>query len=255
MHLILTGATGLVGSAVLDTMLKTKEITKISILSRREVPMATAAADPRVNIINHTDFSNYADSNLLPQLQGATGCVWALGISQNSVTADEYVKITKDYALKAAEAFVQLGTPETPFRFVYVSGEGAAHKPGMFTQLFGRVKGETEMALGDLSEKSGGKLRADSVRPGAVDAQGHEAIAPFLQKREWWYSPTIAVMRPGLKMLAKSFHSPTLEMGTFMTRMAMGQVDGRLEGSGAFRYGPSWVVPNAAIRKMMQTPF
>lgn len=87
MHLILTGATGLVGSATLDAMLKMKDITKISILSRRPVPMADEAKDPRVNVIIHKDFNAYPPE-ILRQLQGATGAVWALGISQNQVSAE-----------------------------------------------------------------------------------------------------------------------------------------------------------------------
>lgn len=39
MHLILTGATGLIGSGVLDAMLATPEISRLSILSRRPVPL------------------------------------------------------------------------------------------------------------------------------------------------------------------------------------------------------------------------
>lgn len=84
MHLILTGATGLVGSAVLDAMIKTKDISRISILSRRPVKMVEDAKDPRVNVILHEDFEKY-DSALLRQLKGASGVVWALGISQSQV--------------------------------------------------------------------------------------------------------------------------------------------------------------------------
>jgi uncharacterized protein YbjT (DUF2867 family) len=84
MHLILTGATGLVGSGVLDAMIKTKDITSISILSRRPVKMVEGLNDPRVNVITHSDFSKY-DSEVLQKLTGATGCVWALGISQSQV--------------------------------------------------------------------------------------------------------------------------------------------------------------------------
>lgn len=87
MHLILTGATGLCGSSVLDAMLKTKEVTKISIISRRPVKMAEDSKDPRVNVILHQDFETY-DTGLLSQLQGATGCVWSLGISQTQVSAE-----------------------------------------------------------------------------------------------------------------------------------------------------------------------
>lgn len=84
MHLILTGATGLVGSGVLDAMIKSKDITKISILSRRPVAMAEAARDPRINVVINTDFEKY-DPAVLAKLKGATGCVWALGISQTQV--------------------------------------------------------------------------------------------------------------------------------------------------------------------------
>jgi len=87
MHLILTGATGLVGSAVLDAMIKTKDVTRISVLSRRPVKMAEAAKDPRVHVIQHSDFGTYPKS-VLDELRGANGCVWALGISQTQVNAE-----------------------------------------------------------------------------------------------------------------------------------------------------------------------
>ena len=87
MHLILTGATGLVGGGVLDAMIKMKDVTKISILSRRPVPMADAAKDPRINVVIHKDFAKY-DAEVLNKLKGAEGCVWALGISQTQVSKE-----------------------------------------------------------------------------------------------------------------------------------------------------------------------
>ncbi len=85
MHLILTGATGLVGSAVLDAMINMKEVSRISILSRRPVKMAEDVNDPRINVILHNDFTEY-NADVLAQLSGASGCVWALGTGQNTVT-------------------------------------------------------------------------------------------------------------------------------------------------------------------------
>lgn len=87
MHVILTGATGLVGTGVLDAMIKATDITKISILTRRPVQMAEDAKDPRINVIIHKDFETY-DAELLEKLKGARGCVWALGISQTQVSAE-----------------------------------------------------------------------------------------------------------------------------------------------------------------------
>lgn len=56
-------------------MIKMKGVTKISILSRRPVPMAEDAKDPRINVIIHKDFTKY--DSVLNQLKGARGCVWA----------------------------------------------------------------------------------------------------------------------------------------------------------------------------------
>lgn len=99
MHVILTGATGLVGSAVLHAMTKNPEISKISILSRRPVPMIQNSDDSRIKTILCKDFSKFDDS-ILEQLNGATGCVWALGVSQADVNK-EYV-IPHGYTLQSS---------------------------------------------------------------------------------------------------------------------------------------------------------
>lgn len=82
MHLILTGATGLVGAAVLDGMLAQENISRISILSRRPVKMAEG--HDKAKVIIHEDFKTYNET-LLDELKDAQGCVWALGVSQNDV--------------------------------------------------------------------------------------------------------------------------------------------------------------------------
>jgi thioester reductase-like protein len=87
MHLILTGATGLCGAGVLDAMLRRTDISRITILSRRPVQLAIDRKDPRVNVIIHSNFEKY-DGQLLEQLKGAAGCVWALGISQTQVNKE-----------------------------------------------------------------------------------------------------------------------------------------------------------------------
>jgi uncharacterized protein YbjT (DUF2867 family) len=88
MHLILTGATGLVGSGVLQAMLTSKAVTSVTILSRR--PVLQAEGHEKVKVILHKDFSNYPPE-LLEKLKGAEGCVWALGISQTLEPDVKYV--------------------------------------------------------------------------------------------------------------------------------------------------------------------
>lgn len=247
MHLILTGATGLVGSSVLEAMIKAKDVSKISILARRPVPFAEDVKDPRINVVIHKDFGSLEPS-VLEQLRGATGCVWALGISQTKVNKQDYVSITKDYALTAARAMSTLGTAEEPFRFVYVSGEGATQEPGRFSAIFARIKGETEKGLADMMAELPA-LRADSVRPAFVDAGQHEAIKKYIPDPGMLYNAALAVAGPLMRGGAR--HSPTPVLGDYLTQLAMGKQDGKLPTSGAFQLGKSWIVPNVACRKSM----
>lgn len=86
MHVILTGATGLVGSGALAQVLASMKtggpISRLSILSRSPVPMAEGQEN--VTVIQHKDFEKYPPE-VLKQLEGAEACIWAQGISQTQV--------------------------------------------------------------------------------------------------------------------------------------------------------------------------
>ncbi|KAH6867734.1 hypothetical protein B0T10DRAFT_419424 [Thelonectria olida] len=246
MHLILTGATGLVGSSVLDAMLKSTEVTKISILSRRPVPMA--ANDPRVNVIIHKDFTDFKP-DVLDKLHGATGVVWALGISQLKVTKEEYIKITKDFPLAAAKAFSDPSPKDESFHFIYVSGGGATLTPGLFTAFYGRVKGEAETALSKLRTP---RFFVESVRPGGVDASNHAAIKPYIPNPGFAYHVMGAFLGPLMRRCLQWLHSPTEHLGPFLVGMAMGKYDRELEagGEGITSLNGSRVLDNWAFRRL-----
>ena len=247
MHLILAGATGLVGSATLSHLLSlpTTTLTKLSILSRSPVPQLTESptAHPNVSVITHGDFSTYPPELLL-QLRGADGVIWALGISQNEVSKDDYIKITKDYTLAAARAF---STLSERFNFVYVSGEGATLVPGRFTPLFGRVKGETEAALLSLGKETP-SLCVYSVRPGAVDPKGHGEIWRAVKKRRSGkYGYLDPIVFPPLRLAYPGMVSPTRELGRVLAELAMGE-GAPLEGRGV--EGEGRTVSNVGVRRL-----
>ncbi|KAI1851596.1 hypothetical protein JX266_003058 [Neoarthrinium moseri] len=250
MHVILTGATGLVGSGVLDAMIKTKDISKISILSRRPVPMVDDAKDPRINVIIHKNFEQY-DSELIEKLKGAHGCVWALGISQTQVGAEEYVKITKTYAVEAAKAFRGLASETEPFNFVYVSGLGATTQPGRFAAIFARVKGETELALAVL-RKENPNFHTSSARPAFVDAASHQAIKPYLPNKPLVNKFLEPLLSPLVRLGIKSIHSPTDALGKVLTEMAMGRhKDQFVAGNGIQKIGDFPILENSALRRLV----
>jgi len=125
MHVIITGATGTVGVAVLRHCLASPNITQLSILSRRQFTLPTGddLDVKKASVIVHQDYSTYPDELLSTVLRGAGGCIWAQGVSQSEVSKDEYIRITHDYPIAAAKAFSSLSNTRK-FNFVYVSGEG-----------------------------------------------------------------------------------------------------------------------------------
>ncbi|KAK4184530.1 hypothetical protein QBC35DRAFT_391466 [Podospora australis] len=229
MHLILTGATGLVGTAVLDAMIRTADISKISILSRSPVKLAEDAKDPRINVIINKDFAVY-DPKVLDQIKGADACVWALGISQFEVSKPDLIKITKDYPLTFASAFQKARasdsstTDKKPFNFVYVSGDGATFEPTFYSPAFAGIKGEAELALSEF-RKAHPDFHANSVRPGFVDWLDHSAIKPYLHKIGAVKNFGGRLMQPVMRYGNPGRWAPTEPLGRFLTGMAMGKFD------------------------------
>ncbi|RDL37724.1 Uncharacterized protein BP5553_05157 [Venustampulla echinocandica] len=233
MHLVLTGATGLVGSAVLHHMLNAPSIHKVTILSRR--PVAQATGHEKVNVIIHRDFANYA-SSVLDQVKDADGVVWAQGISQTKVSKEAYEEITYTYPLAFARALAETTSPK-PLNFVYVSGEGATTTPSSLTPRFGIVKGRAEKDLLALSkDPEHQNLRPYSLRPAGVDPGHHQEIHEFLPEKnvleKVMFGPVLSVLRS----VANGFTSPTRELGKVLTDLAAG--DGApIEGTGVVEEG------------------
>jgi uncharacterized protein YbjT (DUF2867 family) len=154
MKIILTGATGFVGSEVLRQALADPAISQVTALTRRDPGMIHAKL--RVNVLS--DFENYADL----ELGEYAACIWCLGVSQAQAGKEAYTRITLDYAVAAARAMY---ASNPAMRFCFVSGRSAdptERRPS----LQAKIKGRSERKLGEL----GGPLfvfRPGYIRPTA----------------------------------------------------------------------------------------
>lgn len=140
MKIVLTGATGFVGSEVLRQALDDSSIDHITVLTRRSVGMS----NPKLSEIILKDFLDY--SKIADHLK-ADACIWCLGISQTEVSKEEYVKITFDYTMAGARAML---AANPKLRFCFLSGRGADQDEKSIS-LYGKIKGRTEKELSKLS--------------------------------------------------------------------------------------------------------
>ncbi len=237
-HIILTGATGTAGAAILDCALKSPAIARISVLSRR--PVKLAESQPKANVIIHKDYTSYPP-DVLDQLKGATGCVWAQGISSRGMSEKDYEAITIDYPVAAAKAFAGLGEKDN-FNFVYMSGEGA-NMSEKSSFMFGRIKGRAENALLALQLELA-SLSVYNIRPAAINPEGN-----YLQERKPTMQDRAATLLGGVfEKVWKSYVIPTPKLAQVCLDLATG--DGKPLEAGEGIEADGRLVRNTAIRRM-----
>ena len=152
MKVLLFGATGSVGAAVLDACLAASVVDEVRAISRRPL-MHT---NPKLRTFVHKDFLNYA--TVEEAFRSIDACLFCLGISATQVSADDYRAISYSYPLAAAN-MLKAKSPGAAFH--YISGKGTRSDSRM---LWARVKAQTEHDLIEL-------IGADCWRPAFIDAK------------------------------------------------------------------------------------
>ncbi|KAF3071064.1 hypothetical protein GL218_00887 [Daldinia childiae] len=179
MKIIITGATGFVGSEVVRQAIADEGITQAFVLTRKPLP-EDLSKNTKLTIIEHKDFSTYPPE-LLAQLTGAEGCIWAIGGRATQFPDVETArKVSVDYTLAAAKAFTELASklPEVKkkkgsrkFRFVFCSGKFAEWDQNKNLKMMRDtrlIKGQVEKGLFDIAEANKDTFDVWAVRPGGI---------------------------------------------------------------------------------------
>ncbi|BGP31320.1 hypothetical protein JCM10296v2_003084 [Rhodotorula toruloides] len=252
MRLILTGATGNAGADVLREALKDSRITAVTVLSRRPLPprINPDPPNPKLRVILHEDFTSYPPT-LLNQLEGHSACIWALGVSSNGQTEENYKRITVEYPLAAAKAFAGLkkdGEEEGKFVFAYLSGMGADQREGKARAMFGRIKGDAERQLAQLPAQGYPSLATYSFRPAGILSSSPDPEASLAYNRPFLQS---AVRTLGRVFPAMVTDAPVLARA--MIEAALRGGNGSIEGwEGKGKVGNEGVFENADIKRLAE---
>jgi uncharacterized protein YbjT (DUF2867 family) len=174
MNVLLFGATGAAGGAVLTACLKTPIVDEVRTIARRPL----ARRHPKLRSYTHSDFLNY--DAVAEAFEDIDACLFCLGISTTQVKSDEeFRRINGDFALAAARLLKQK-SPGAAFH--YISGQGT-NVNGRF--MWQKVKGQIEIEL--MQE-----IGAVCWRPSAIAGEMSDSTT-------WMYKvgrPFFAILKP-----------------------------------------------------------
>lgn len=181
-HVLITGATGMVGKGVLLSCLKDDSITKITLLTRRY----SGVSNPKIKEILLTDFSNML--SIQAQLEKVDACFHCMGISSLGVSEKDYTIKTYDYTKLLADVCYENNSNMT---FCYVSGTGT-DETEKGRQMWARVKGKTENYI-----RNKGFFQALLFRPGMILPEDG------IESSTYWYNIIYKLLRPIYPMFKK----------------------------------------------------
>jgi uncharacterized protein YbjT (DUF2867 family) len=133
MKVILFGASGMVGQAVLRECLRDDGIEQVLAIGRR----STGVTDPKLRELIRDDLFDF--DNIDADLRTYDACFFCLGVSAAGMSEADYTHLTFDLTLGWARTLARANPTMT---FVYVSGAGTGGKA-----MWAQVKGRTENAL------------------------------------------------------------------------------------------------------------
>jgi uncharacterized protein YbjT (DUF2867 family) len=201
MKVLVTGATGMVGSGVLRECLLDSGVESVVTLGRS----ATGIQNPKLHEITRVDFQDHSANE--QELKGFDACFFCLGVSSAGMKETEYEQLTFGLTLSLAEALSRLNPG---MAFVYVSGAGTdSTEKGRV--MWARIKGKTENALLRLP------LKAYMFRPGFIQP------LDGIRSRTASYRILYMLAKPLLPILRRAFPNQVLstrEIGKAMLAVA-----------------------------------
>ncbi len=207
---IVTGATGMVGKAVLLECLDSPEVDKVLAVNRRSMGLS----HPKLEEVLHKDFHDLGPVE--GRLAGYQACYFCLGVSSAGMSEAQYTRLTYDLTMGFARALARLNPGMT---FCYVTGAGtdSTEKGSM---MWARVKGRTENGLLAMVSESGapGTFGAAYMfRPGFIrPMRGVRSSTPL-------YAVLITLFRPLFPLVLRLSKSATSSerMGWAMLKVTL----------------------------------
>jgi uncharacterized protein YbjT (DUF2867 family) len=202
MRVLLFGATGMVGQAVLRECLADTRVSEVFSVARG----GSGVAHAKFRELLRKDLFDL--SGWEAELSGFDACFFCLGVSSAGKSDDEYRRLTYDLTTGVARFLL----PRNPaLCFVYVSGQGTdGTEKGRIA--WARVKGATENAILGMGFRDAYAFRPGMIRP----MHGEVTKTPAYRWAYFVLGPAL----PLLRKLMPGMVTTTEEVGRAMLRVA-----------------------------------
>ena len=200
--IIVFGATGMIGQAVLAQCLGDQRVDSVLVVGRTSV----GRQDDKLREILRDDFFDFADC--ADDFAGADACFFCLGVSSLGMSEERYRHLTYDLTMAAAKT---LSRRNPNMVFIYVTGAGT-DSTERGSLMWARIKGKTENDLLKLPFRAAYMFRPAGIQP----LHGIRSRTAWVQALYVTAAPLLAL----LGRVAPKYMTTTEQLGRAMIRVA-----------------------------------
>jgi uncharacterized protein YbjT (DUF2867 family) len=201
MHVILFGATGMIGAGALLECLDDARITSVLAVVRR----GTGIQHPKLREAVASDFFDTAA--LAGEFARGDACLFCLGVSVAGLREAEYTRLTYDLTCATARSLLAANPRMV---FCYISGE---RTDANGRAMWARVKGRTETALRAMPFRA-----VYCFRPGfIIPRRGVRSRTPLYR----WFYTVLRPVLPLFRLLMPSHTTTTVLLGRALIEAAV----------------------------------
>lgn len=210
LRVIITGATGMIGQAVLLECLDNPAVEKVLSIGRG----STEIEHPKLEELIHIDFTDFSSAQESISAFNPGACFHCMGVSSVGMKETDYSRLTYDVTKSLADAVY---TANYRSVFIYVSGAGTdSSEEGRI--MWARVKGRAENYIFNRGFSAAYAFRIGAVVP----KRG-------VKSKSGWVNTLYTITKPIHSLLAgmDSFIS-SVQVGKAMINAARTQVQGKV---------------------------
>lgn len=197
-QVLITGATGMVGSLILHHCLADDRVNKVLSLVRKNTPNP----HPKLHEIVVSDFANYDAIEVM--FQEVSIIYFCIGVYTGAVDRERFRTITVTYPVKLAEA-VHRQSPNAHFCLLSGSGADRTEKSSM---AFAKDKGVAENLLSALDFN-----QFYSFRPGYIYPVKERKEPNFSYRLMRYLYPLLKILGPNFSITSEELAKAMFETG------------------------------------------